>query len=127
MKKLLLFLFLMTISLGYSQGAAPTAPSRNAWDVISVFSGGYSDVGTDFYPNWGQGTLYEQVSLGGDTALHYSNLDYQGAQFNSAINASAMTKLHLDIWTPDISSFEISLIADGENAVTLTPDRKSVV
>ncbi len=111
----------MITSLGFSQGAAPTAPARNAADVISVFCGAYTDVGSDFFPNWGQGTTYEQVALGGDLALHYSNLDYQGVQFNSPINASAMTMLHIDIWTPNVSPFNVYLIAGGENAVTLNP------
>ena len=111
----------MITSLGFSQGAAPTAPARNASDVISVFCGAYTDVGSDFFPNWGQGTTYEQVALGGDLALHYSNLDYQGVQFNSPINASAMTMLHIDIWTPNVSPFNVYLIAGGENAVTLNP------
>ena len=84
MKKLLLFLFLMTISLGHAQGAAPTAPARSAGDVVSIFSGAYTDIGADFYPFWGQGTLYEQVALGGDNALHYSNLDYEGIDFNGS-------------------------------------------
>ena len=121
MKKIILLILLMITSLGFSQGAAPTAPARNAADVISVFCGAYTDVGSDFFPNWGQGTTYEQVALGGDLALHYSNLDYQGVQFNSPINASAMTMLHIDIWTPNVSPFNVYLIAGGENAVTLNP------
>ena len=121
MKKIILLILLMITSLGFSQGAAPTAPARNASDVISVFCGAYTDVGSDFFPNWGQGTTYEQVALGGDMALHYSNLDFQGVQFNSPINASTMTMLHLDIWTPNVSPFNVYLIAGGENAVTLTP------
>ncbi len=121
MKKIILLLILITTSLGFSQGAAPTAPTRNASDVISVFCGAYSDVGANFFPDWGQGTTFEQVTLDGDTALHYSNLDYQGVQFNSPINASTMTKLHIDVWTPNVSPFNVYLIAGGESAVTLTP------
>jgi len=99
---------LMMLSFGYSQTAAPTAPARNAWDVISVFSGAYTDVGSNFFPNWGQSTTYEQIALGGDTALHYSNLNYQGVQFNTAINASSMTKLHIDYWTPSMTTFQFT-------------------
>ncbi|MEC4049907.1 T9SS type A sorting domain-containing protein [Flavobacterium sp. SUN046] len=121
MKKIILLIFLMITSLGFSQGTAPTAPARNASDVISVFCGAYSDIGSDFFPNWGQGTSYEQVALGGDLALHYSNLDYQGVQFNAPINASTMTKLHIDVWTPNLSPFNVYLIAGGESAVTLYP------
>jgi hypothetical protein len=121
MKKIILLLILITTSLGFSQGAAPTAPIRNASDVISVFCGAYSDIGASFFPDWGQGTTFEQVTLDGDTALHYSNLDYQGVQFDSPINASTMTKLHIDVWTPNVSPFNVYLIAGGESAVTLTP------
>ena len=121
MKKIILLTILMLTSLGFSQGSAPTAPARNSSDVVSVFCGAYTDVGSDFFPNWGQGTSYEQVALGGDPALHYSNLDYQGVQFNAPINASTMTKLHIDVWTPNVSPFNVYLIAGGENAVTLNP------
>ena len=121
MKKIILLILLMIASLGFSQGAAPTAPARNASDVISVFCGAYTDVGSDFFPNWGQGTTYEQVALGGDLALHYSNLDFQGVQFNSAINASSMTMLHIDIWTPNVSPFNVYLIAGAQVPVTLNP------
>ena len=124
MKKFLLLTFLMSFSLGFSQGAAPTPPVRVATDVISVFSGAYSDIaGTDFYPNWGQGTQYAQVPLGGDTAIRYTNLDYQGNQFSVPINAltPAMTHLHIDVWTPNIASLEVFLIAGGENSFVLNP------
>jgi hypothetical protein len=122
MKKILLMMSIMMLSFGYSQTAAPTAPARNAWDVISVFCGAYTDVGSDFFPNWGQSTTYQQVDLGGgDMALRYTNLNYEGVQFNSAINASSMTKLHIDYWTASMTTFQVYLIAGGENAVNLTP------
>jgi hypothetical protein len=126
MKKIIFLIFLMMTSLGFSQGAAPTPPARNASDVVSVFSNAYTDISnTDFFPNWGQGTAFEQVTLG-TAALHYSNLDYEGINLVAGgnppgIDVSTMTKLHFDIWTPDVSSFSIYLIAGGENAVTVTP------
>lgn len=118
----------MIVSFGYAQPSvsAPT-PTHNASDVISVFSGAYSDVGSDFFPGWGQGTLYSNyvvpASSPTDNVIMYSNLDYEGVQFNTPINAMAtgMTTLHFDIWTPDVSPFNIYLIAGGENAVTVTP------
>jgi hypothetical protein len=126
MKKIILLILLMITSLGFSQGAAPTPPARNASDVVSVFSNAYTDISnTNFFPDWGQGTTYEQVTFGTPT-LHYSNLDYEGIDLVAGgaapgINVSAMTKLHLDIWTPNVSPINIYLIAGGENAVTLTP------
>jgi len=34
----------MITSLGFSQGAAPTPPARNASDVVSVFSDAYTNI-----------------------------------------------------------------------------------
>ena len=107
-----------------SPAAAASTPSRNAADVISVFSGAYTDVaGTNFFPNWGQATQYSQVSIAGNPTLKYSNLNYQGITFGTPINGSSMESLHFDIWTADCSSFDM-FILDGSNPeekYTVTP------
>ena len=121
--------FVVTVPIAQSPTTgAPVPPTRNAWDVVSVFSGAYTNIAdTNFYPDWGQGTLYEQINVGtpANATLHYTNLDYQGVLLvpdgNPGINVLTMTKLHLDVWTPNVSPFTVSLIAAGENAVTLTP------
>ena len=47
--------------------AAPTPTTHAATDVISVFSNAYTDLsGTDFYPNWGQGTVVSNITVGDD-------------------------------------------------------------
>ncbi|MFZ4670830.1 MAG: Ig-like domain-containing protein, partial [Flavobacterium sp.] len=107
-----------------SPAAAASTPSRNAADVISIFSGAYTDVaGTNFFPNWGQATQYSQVSIAGNPTLKYSNLNYQGITFGTPINGSSMESLHFDIWTADCSSFDM-FILDGSNPeekYTVTP------
>ena len=138
MKKIIVLIAIISSSLGFSQvnspgdfpndnpdpasiPNAPTQPTRNAWDVISIYSDAYANVSNvDYYPNWGQGTTFEVNSDLGDPKLHYSNLDYQGISFTE-INISSMTKLHLDIWTSNITQFKFYLIGGGENGVTLTP------
>ena len=113
MKKILLLLFLMTISLGQSQTAAPTQPARNAWDVVSVFSGAYTDLpGTDFNPNWGQSGFgsFSTPSYGGDPVKQYGNLNYQGTQTQSDIDVSSINKLHIDIYSPTLTSIRLSVI-----------------
>ncbi|CAN1512614.1 Secretion system C-terminal sorting domain [Flavobacteriaceae bacterium] len=101
---------------------APTAPDRNSWDVQSVYSSAYTNFSNvNFFPNWGQSTTFSTYTPVNDETLKYSNLTFQGIDFNGAKNISAMTKLHIDVWTPDMSSFQVWLIAGGENAVTLTP------
>ena len=103
--------------------AAPTPPARSAADVISIFSGAYTDLGgTDFFPNWGQNTVVTEVNIAGNPTKKYTSLNYQGVQFASSINASAFGKLHLDIWTPDCTAFEVFLISPGnERGVVVTP------
>jgi len=102
--------------------AAPTTPSADSADVISIFSGAYTNLAnTNFYPNWGQSTQYSLMNIEGNSTLKYSNLNYQGVEFAGGINVSSMEKLHIDIFTPDCTSFQLFLIGGGENAVTLTP------
>jgi len=104
--------------------AAPTPPVRVPADVVSVFSNAYTDVaGTDFFPNWGQSTVVSDTTVAGNITKKYANINYQGIQFSSPINVAAMTTLHLDLWTPDCTSFDVFLINEGvgEQKVTVTP------
>jgi hypothetical protein len=123
MKKKLLLLFLLTFSLGYSQGAAPGDPGKNSWDVISLFSAAYTDVtGTNFNPNWGQagstanGSLVHPnnmttPSYGGDAVKQYQNSgSYQGTETAADINISAMTRFHIEIYSSTLTSIRVSLI-----------------
>ncbi|MBL0012790.1 MAG: hypothetical protein IPP30_03275 [Flavobacterium sp.] len=116
MKKLLLFFFLLTFSLGYSQGAAPGDPGKNSWDVISLFSAAYTDLaGTNFNPNWGQTSGYPgnltTPSYGGDEVKQYQNTgNYQGTETAADVNISAMTKFHIEIYSSTLTSIRVSLI-----------------
>jgi hypothetical protein len=107
--------------------APPTAapdPTRASSDVLSLFSGVYTNVsGTDWYPNWGQSTVVSDISVAGNTTKSYQNLNYQGVQFASAVDASLMTELHLDLWTPNCTAFDVYLINAGgvEQKVTVNP------
>jgi hypothetical protein len=102
--------------------AAPT-PTRPAADVISVFSDAYTNIpGTDLNPNWGQATQVTQVPVAGNNTLRYGGLNYQGTQFGSNLDVSAMTHLHLDYWTNNSTALNIYTISPGpvEKAVALT-------
>ena len=106
--------------------SADTPPSRKITDVVSVFSSVYDDLtGTDFFPDWGQSTIYTEYDLEGDKMIQYANLNYQGVQFETQ-NVSNMQYLHMDVWTADLASLEIYPIsaATGEKFVTkaLTAD-----
>jgi hypothetical protein len=104
---------------------AATTPTKAAADVISIFSNAYTDrVGTAFAPNWGQNPTYQQVSIAGNATNRYLNFSFVGNTFSAGgVNASSMQHLHLDIWTPDCTSFDVYVL-DGtapEQKVTLTP------
>jgi hypothetical protein len=105
--------------------AAPT-PTRLAANVISLYSKPYSSVaGIDWFPNWSQTTVVSDVLIAGDSTKKYVSMNYQGVQFANPVNVSTMSNLHIDFWTPNITSFKVFLINTGtttvEQAVTLTP------
>ncbi len=104
---------------------AATDPTAAAADVISVYSNTYTDLaGTDFFPNWGQSTVVTDYAIGTNTIKKMDNFNYQGTQFAAPINASTMQNLHIDLWTPNATAFELYLINAGpvEQKVTVTPN-----
>jgi beta-glucanase (GH16 family) len=115
----------LTPVAGTAITAAPV-PTRLAANVISLFSNTYTDVtGTDWFPNWTQTTIVADTSITGNTTKKYTNFNYQGVQFAPAVNASTMQFLHIDLWTPNCTAFDVYLINTSpglvEQKVTLTP------
>lgn len=109
----------------YGAPVAPTAPTvaapnptRPAANVISLFSNAYTNVTVDtFRTPWSSATLQDVTVAGNDTKL-YTNLDFVGIEtVASQVNASAMTHLHIDIWSPDFTSFSVKLVDFGPNGV----------
>lgn len=102
---------------------APTPPVLAADKVISIFSDSYTNINvSNFNPNWGQATQVSFVTLsGGNVALKYANLNYQGTEYAST-NASSMTHLHIDVYTDNETSLKITPISPGkELLLPLTP------
>lgn len=81
--------------------AAPTPPSRNPSDVVSIFSDAYTNVQVDNYNGFFQfaTTLGGLTTIAGENIISYTRLNFVSINmFNSPdVNASAMTHLHLDI------------------------------
>jgi hypothetical protein len=84
--------------------AAPTAPARNAADVISIYSkttdaaGVYADIAGIDFPFWGDNSgNVTPEAFEGDLALKLPAFKFQGVQFPET-DLSSMTMLHLDIW-----------------------------
>ena len=98
-------------------GAAPT-PDEAPADVISLFSGAYTNAPVDTWSaSWDQADVAD-VAPGGDAAKKYTNLLFAGIEFTSApVNASAMTHLHLDAWLLDAALLKVKLVDFGANGV----------
>jgi len=115
-----------TYTVSYFIGAphidAPTPPVRNTVDVISIFSDAYNNItGANYNPDWQQSGFTSASSTftptgtggSGDVVLAYPNFNYQGIEFNSVIDITAMEYLHLDIWTVDGVAPFITVISSG--------------
>jgi hypothetical protein len=109
--------------------SAPTQPSRQGANVISIYGAAYTNVANSNYnPDWGQsgqGSSYAEFDLNGDKMLNYIKLSYQGIDIGSAIDASSMEFLHIDVWSADNMSIDIyplpsGVIAADERFVTKT-------
>ncbi len=91
--------------------------------AVVIYSDAAAVTGIDSCPNWGQSTVCGgEQTLAGNKLLKYSNLNYQGLDWSAnAQNVSAKGKLHIDFWTPDLTSVKVSVIGGGkENAFTQT-------
>ncbi|MEQ8239868.1 MAG: family 16 glycosylhydrolase [Cyclobacteriaceae bacterium] len=106
--------------------AAAADPTVNATEVVSIYSHAYADLtGINYNPDLGQTTTYETFTVSGNDMLRFKNFDYQGIEFNQALDLSAKTHLHLDLWTKDADNLKVSVISNygdtREYLVGLTP------
>ncbi len=98
---------------------APTPPTRKPLDVVSIFSDAYDNItGANYNPDWQQnGYSTADVDFkptgSGNAVLAYPNFNYQGIEFNSVQDLTAMEYLHLDIWTVDGVVPSITVISSG--------------
>jgi hypothetical protein len=100
--------------------AAPT-PTYAAANVISLFSNAYTNVAVDTWSaSWDQADVAD-VQVATNDTKRYTNLVFAGIEFTSAqINATTMTHLRMDLWTPDATAapaaFKVKLVDFGANA-----------
>ncbi|MDI5889336.1 T9SS type A sorting domain-containing protein [Flavobacterium yafengii] len=98
--------------------AAPT-PTVASTDVISLFSNAYTNVIVDNWrADWGQsGNVLSDIQIAGNDTKKYTDLSYFGVITEAnKIDASAMLNFHIDVWTPDVTTFKIKIVdfgADG--------------
>ena len=96
-------------------GVAPAAPTAPAGSVIALFnsSGTYTDIsGINYYESWGGWASAANYSIP-PAVLGYHSVSYGGIGFEGNVqNISAKTHLHVDLWTPNGSSFAIRLVSN---------------
>lgn len=98
---------------GVPSTAAP-APTVDPLEVISLFSGAYTNVAVDTWrTEWSDATL-EEEEISGDAVKKYSALGFVGIEtMASPIDVTNMTHFHTDIWTGDATAFNIKLVDLG--------------
>jgi hypothetical protein len=98
--------------------AAPT-PTIDAANVISMFSNAYTNVAVDTWKtDWSNATVtLEDIQIQGNDTKKYSALDFVGIETVGAnsIDASEMTIFHLDMWSPNVTTFRVKLVDFGAN------------
>ena len=81
--------------------AAPTPPTRNESDVVSIFSDVYTNVPVDNYNGFFQFSTTQggAINIAGENIISYTQLNFVSINmFNSPnVDASNMTHVHVDI------------------------------
>ena len=116
---------------GGGGGGGGTAPTTAPTTVIPAGSVTiYSDAATvatfNPHPDWGQSppVTFSEPTIAANKSLLYGWAGpgglYQGLDWSAnPVNVSTKGKLHIDFWSPDITSVKVSIIGGGqENAVT---------
>ena len=91
-----------------------TPPVRTGSNVLSIFSGAYTNQTGVAFLNFGASTINADLSLTGSPAgssKYYTGHSYSGIQVNTAgsLDVSAMTTLHMDVWSPKFASMKVKL------------------
>ena len=83
--------------------AAPTPPARDAAQVISIYSDAYADITLDALSADFDDSDVTEVMIEGNATLKVDFSNFLGINFPSnKQDASQMTKLHIDFWTPEV-------------------------
>lgn len=123
MKKITQLLLFFVSCLVFAQPTNNAAvPTKDAANVVSIYSDTYTDITTNFDPFWGQagaGLVNSSYDPGtGNLVLAYPNFNYQGTEV-TATNAAGMEYLHIDIWVASGTNrmVKVSPINNGTGVV----------
>ena len=113
-----------TVAVPATTLAAPeaaAAPTVEAENVISIYSDVYDPATTFGFGNWSQTTTATAVELAdGDNAYFLDRFNYIGMELNGNVavfDATDMEYLHIDLYSPNITRFQITPIWGSESLV----------
>lgn len=91
--------------------AAPM-PMAAPENVISLFSDSYTSVPVDTFRAAWSSAILQDITITGNSTKKYTALTTVGIETTGAnlIDASAMQYLHIDVWTPNITTVRIKLL-----------------
>lgn len=96
----------------------PTLPQAQ---VISMYSGVYTNVAVNtWHTDWSASVL-EEVQIAGNDTKKYSNLNFNGTETvgDNSLDITGMTHFNIDVWSPNFPVFKIKLVDFGaDNAFT---------
>ena len=105
--------------------AAAPAPILTDKNVTAVFVDGVEGTPTIKIGDWSQTTITSFVELAaGDKVCFGSNFNYLGWELNTAVDATDMEFLHVDLLSPSLTKVSVTPISpthEGEVAVELVP------
>ena len=89
-------------------GVAP--PQQNEADVISLFSSDYTNETVSWPTSWSAADagIVTDLTIDGTLVKEHIGINYVGVEF--VVDASSMTHLHVDVWTPDVDSLLLRLV-----------------
>jgi hypothetical protein len=106
-------------------------PTEDPANVISMYSGVYTDVPVDTWltPWSPPATVLEDIQIQGNDTKKYSNLDFAGIEtVSNPIDASGMDFFHMDVWSPNATTFRVKLVdlgagVEGELAFNIAQEQ----
>jgi hypothetical protein len=112
-----IFSFFITVQAFAQPSSAAPVPTRDAADVKSMFSNTYTNLTVDTWRTDWSAALLEDIKIQGNDTKKYSNLDFVGVEsVTKQIDVSSMNHFHVDMWTPNMTTFRVKLVdfgADG--------------
>jgi hypothetical protein len=100
------------------------APTRNAADVISLFSNVYTNVAVDTWRTSWSSAVLADITIAGNATKKYSALTFVGIEtITKQVDIKNMTHIHLDIWSPNITTLKLKLVDFGPNAAFNGPNQ----